>query len=116
LYPAIRNLLVQKEIGEKRAHWMTSLQEYDLDIKPSQIVGGQGLCKLMVDSVNPHDNEPVLPDETLFEETKIFCMQTVPNFWYNDIKFYLIHGTNPQHIDPKKRRALRLKSTPFSIN
>jgi hypothetical protein len=37
-YPAVRNLLVQKEIGEKRANWMTSLQEYDLEIIPTQIV------------------------------------------------------------------------------
>jgi hypothetical protein len=29
-YPAVRNLLVQKEMGEKRENWMTSLQEYDL--------------------------------------------------------------------------------------
>jgi hypothetical protein len=49
-YPAVRNLLVQKEIGEKRANWVTSLQEYDLEITPAQIVRGQGLCKLVVDS------------------------------------------------------------------
>jgi hypothetical protein len=34
-YPAVRNLLVQKELGEKRANWVTSLQEYDLEITPS---------------------------------------------------------------------------------
>jgi hypothetical protein len=45
-YPAVRNLLVQKELGEKRANWVTSLQEYDLEITPAQIVRGQGLCKL----------------------------------------------------------------------
>jgi hypothetical protein len=49
-YPAVRNLLVQKELGEKRANWVTSLQEYDLDITPAQIMRGQGLCKLVVDS------------------------------------------------------------------
>jgi hypothetical protein len=50
-YPVVRNLLVQKELGEKRENWMTSLQEYDLEIVPTQIVRGQGLCKLVVDSV-----------------------------------------------------------------
>jgi hypothetical protein len=50
LYPAVKNLLVQKELGEKRANWVTSLQEYDLEITPAQIVRGQGLCKLVVDS------------------------------------------------------------------
>jgi hypothetical protein len=53
-YPVVRNLLVQKELGEKRANWMTSLQEYDLKITPAQIVRGQGLCKLVVDSVEEH--------------------------------------------------------------
>jgi hypothetical protein len=41
---------VQKELGEKRANWVTSSQEYDLEITPAQIVRGQGLCKLVVDS------------------------------------------------------------------
>jgi hypothetical protein len=34
-YPAVRNLLVQKELGEKRANWVTSLQEFDLEITPT---------------------------------------------------------------------------------
>ena len=29
-YPTIRNMLVQKYLGEKRENWMMSLQEYDL--------------------------------------------------------------------------------------
>jgi hypothetical protein len=49
-YPTIRNLLVEKEMGEKRENWMTPLQEYDLEITHAQIVRGQGLCKLVVDS------------------------------------------------------------------
>jgi hypothetical protein len=33
---------------ERRGNWMTAIQEYDLDFKPSKIVRGQGLCKLAV--------------------------------------------------------------------
>jgi hypothetical protein len=44
-------MLVQKELGEKRENWMTSLQEYDIEITPAQIVRVQGLCKLVVDSI-----------------------------------------------------------------
>jgi hypothetical protein len=50
-YPVVRNLLVQKELGEKWAKWMTSLQYYDLKITLAQIFRGQGLCKLVADSV-----------------------------------------------------------------
>ena len=39
-YLAVRNLFVQKELGEIQAHWMTTLQEYDLEIKPTKKVWG----------------------------------------------------------------------------
>jgi hypothetical protein len=42
-YPAVRNLLIQKDLGEKRDNWITTLQEYDLEIKPAKIIRGQGL-------------------------------------------------------------------------
>jgi len=47
-FPAVRNLLVQKYVGEKRANWIISLQEYNLEIKPANIVRGQGFYKMLV--------------------------------------------------------------------
>ena len=65
-YPSIRNLLVQKYLGEKRAPWMTTLQEYDLEIKPSMIVKGQGLCKLDTKATHlPNNNSEDVIDEVL---------------------------------------------------
>ncbi|CAF4445048.1 unnamed protein product, partial [Adineta steineri] len=31
------------------------------------------------------------------------------NSLYNDLKYYLTHGSSPSHLDARKRRALRLK-------
>ena len=39
-YVTIRNVLIQKELGEKRAHQMTTLQEYDLEINLANMVKG----------------------------------------------------------------------------
>jgi hypothetical protein len=63
-YPTVRNLLVQKELGEKRVNWVTSLQEYDIEIIPTQIFRGQGLCKLVFDSAIGQQNETdmLIPD------------------------------------------------------
>ena len=47
----VKNLLVQKELGEKRAHSVTVLQEYDLEINPTKIVRGQGLRQLVTQSI-----------------------------------------------------------------
>ena len=46
-HPTIRSLFVQKGLGERRGNWVTSLQEYDLEFKPTTIIKGQGLCKLI---------------------------------------------------------------------
>ena len=65
-YSSVRYLLVQKDLGEKRAPWMTTLQEYDIEIKPSTIVKGQGLCKLAMEVAHiPNDKTETVIDEVL---------------------------------------------------
>ena len=49
-HPAVRSLFIQKELGERRGNWITNLQEYDLEFKPTSIAKGQGLCRLMAKS------------------------------------------------------------------
>jgi hypothetical protein len=99
-------------MGEKQANWATSLQEYDLKITLAQIVRGQGLCKLVVDSVQEQQSQT---DMLIEDQSPIYCVQNPTNYWYDNIKFYLIHGSTPHHLDPKKMRALRLNSAPFHL-
>ena len=55
-FSAVRQLLIQKEVGEK-ANWVTTLQEYDIDIKPAKIVRGQGFCRLLAGAHNILENQ-----------------------------------------------------------
>ena len=55
-HPAVRSLFKQKELGERRGNWVTTLQEYDLKFKPASIVKGHGLCKLMTESKDNEEN------------------------------------------------------------
>jgi hypothetical protein len=48
-------------------------------------------------------------------QNQICCAQNAASSWYDDIKFYIMHGSSPHHLDPKKRRALRLKSASFHL-
>lgn len=43
----VRNILVQKDVGERRENWVTSLQEYDIIMRPTYIVKGQGFCRML---------------------------------------------------------------------
>jgi hypothetical protein len=106
---------VQKELGEKRANWVTSLQEFDLEITPAQIVRGQGLCKLVVDSETEQKEDNDMSDLEQPDQNLICCTQNFVSPWYDDIRHYLQHGSAPRHLDPAKRRALRLKSASFHL-
>ena len=47
---------------------MTTLQEYNIDIKPSSVGRGQGICKLAIDLVHfPADNTDVNIDESFLK-------------------------------------------------
>ena len=88
-YPSIRNFLVQKDLGEKRAPWMTALQEYDLEIKPSTVVKGQGLCKLAAKAAHlPNNNSKAIIDEFLLTR-EIYLYPPPQDSWYTDIRTLL---------------------------
>jgi hypothetical protein len=108
-------LLILKELGDKQAKWMTTLQEYNLEIKPTKIVRGQGLCKLaanlegaQVSSQEGWENELEVSNEVQYVLAPTFS-------WYNDIKYYLNHCIAPQYLEPNKKKALRLKSIKYHL-
>lgn len=97
-FPAVQNLLVQKDLGEKRANWVTTLQEYHLEIKPSKIVRGKGLCKLIVegndDEMRAAEEEKLELEEGIFQAV-INIIEERQNSWYSDLKQLLITGAPP---------------------
>jgi hypothetical protein len=46
----VKEILVQPDSEGKRGKWITKLLEYNLVIKPTKLIKGQGLAKLLVDS------------------------------------------------------------------
>lgn len=115
---AVRNFLVQKDPGEKRANWVIALQEYDLEIKLSKIVRGQGLCKLVVegndDEMRAAEEEKLELEEGIFQAA-INIIEQRQDSWYSDLKQLLITGAPLEGLNPKQKRALRLKSEPYQL-
>eukprot|EP00253_Pinus_taeda_P009950 PITA_09950 len=86
-FPTVRNFLVQKDVGEKRANWITALQEYDLEIKPANIVGGQGFCKMLAGALQISENSS---EEVQICEVSLNDAES----WYADIIYFLKNGKN----------------------
>lgn len=107
-FPAVRNLLVQKDVGEKRANWITSLQEYNLEIKPSNIVRGQGFCKMLAGA----SQIPEVPSEEVqLYEVSLNSAESL----YADIIYYLKNGYALSHLDHTKKRDMRLKAKQYQL-
>ena len=79
------------------------MQEYNLQIKPAKLVKGQGLCKLTAESLDPQEEEEGCENEAGMLEREVLYILTSTNSWYNDLKYYLTHGSSPSHLDARKR-------------
>ena len=47
---AIKEILTQLDVDGRRGKWIAKLLEYDLEIKPTKLVRGRGLAKLMAEA------------------------------------------------------------------
>ena len=76
----VRSLFVQKELGERKGNWVTTLQEYDLEFKPVTIVKGKGLYKFMIESQDNEDND--WKNEVELHMVDVCILFTTPESWY----------------------------------
>jgi hypothetical protein len=48
---SVKDILVQPEIDGRRSKWIAKILEFDLEIRPTKLIKGQGLAK-MLDEAN----------------------------------------------------------------
>ena len=79
------------------------MQEYDLEINRAKLVKGQGLCKLIAEALDPQEEEEGWDNEADMMQREVLYIPTLIDSWYNDLKYYLTHGSIPSHLDARKR-------------
>ena len=47
---SVKDILVQLDNDGRRGRWLTKIQEFDLEIKPTKLIKGQGLAKILAES------------------------------------------------------------------
>lgn len=47
---AVKDILIQGDSEGKRRRWIAKIQEYDLDIRPTKMIKGQGLARILSES------------------------------------------------------------------
>ena len=101
----------------KRGKWIVVILEYDLEIKPTKLIKGQGLARLMAESnfevldINMVDD---LDDQEEFS-TPIFEDHFMNSSWYADILYVLINLNTPPSLSKTKAWFLKLKAVNYYI-
>jgi len=114
----VKDVLMQIDPEGRRGKWIEVMLEYDLEIKPTKLIKGQGLEKLMAES-NLHALDiniiaTMSDDEdggTLIQVSEMFLNSP----WYFDIVYVLQHLSPPPGMSRSKGRSLKLKSAKFCI-
>ena len=68
-----------------------------------------------MEALDPQENEEGWENEADMFEREVLYILALKNSWYNDLKYYLTHGSSPSHLDSQKKRALRLKYAQYQM-
>jgi hypothetical protein len=79
---------------------VSQIQEYDLEIKPSKIIKGKGLAKMLTEK-----NQEVI-DMGEREQINVMVREIENDEWYSDIIYYLKNITFLYHLVDHRRRSL----------
>jgi hypothetical protein len=122
---SVKDILVQADSDGKRGRWLAKIQEFDLEVKPTKLVKGQGLAKLLAESnfralgINNSQEEEEWVDvnelEDQITENRIEEKFTSSN-WYKDIVTYLLTLKCPSDLSPSKARTLKLHAIKYCIS
>ena len=83
---AVKGILTQPNPKGRREKWIVTLLEYDIEIKPTKLVKGQGLEKMMTDSNYESLQLNSLSSQSHQLDTGVEVMiDFVPSPWYSDI-------------------------------
>jgi hypothetical protein len=121
---SVKDILVQPDSDGRRGRWLAKIQEFDLEVKPTKLVKGQGLAKLLAESnfralgINHLQAYRDLPDIEEFDDqtpTTQIQEKFSSSAWYGDIVSYLLTLQCPSDMTPSKVRTLKLHAVKYCI-
>jgi hypothetical protein len=121
---SVKDILVQPDSDGRRGRWLAKIQEFDLEVKPTKLIKGQGLAKLLAESnLQALGINQLQEDESSLEINELdFATPTVEiedrfssSVWYHDIVSYLLTLQCPSELTPSKARTLKLHAIKYCI-
>jgi hypothetical protein len=113
----VKDILTQDNPDGRRGKWISVVLEYDIEIKPTKLIKGQGSAKLMAES-NFHAldiNFLAVVDEQGEHVTPHVKVVFLNSPWYGDLIFVLHNLQDPPGLTKTKARFIKLKALKYYI-
>eukprot|EP00253_Pinus_taeda_P009640 PITA_09640 len=121
---AVKDILVQGDNEGKRGRWIAKIQEYELEIKPTKLIKGQGLAKILSESNCQALGISMIIEEGRPEDHPSGIKMVEQNIYakykgsprYKNIVHYLLFLRCSLGLDRSKYRSLRLQAQKYIIS
>ena len=113
---SVKDILIQPDIDGRRGKWIAKILEFDLEIKPTKLIKGQGLAKLLAESNCRALGINFINEQA--ESSNRGSQSTVPLAectWYKDILYFLQELKPLDGLGKSKARALKLKVVRYCL-
>jgi hypothetical protein len=121
---SVRDILVQPDSDRKRGRWLAKIQEFDLEVKMTKLIKGQGLAKLLAESnfsaldincLQEGDGDTSLNELDEKTDPNKIEEKFISLGWYRDIVSYLLNLKFPNELSPSKCRTLKIHAVKYCI-
>ena len=124
---AIKDVLTQPDVDGRRAKWIAKLIEFNIELKPTKLVKGQGLTRLLAEencktldinlmcsiseSGQTKEEEAAGP-----ERNQILAENLASCNWYSAIVKFLLKLEIPPGLTQSQVRTVKLRATKYCIH
>ena len=123
---SVKDVLTQPDIDGKRAKWIAKFIEFNIEVKPTKLVKGQGLAKLMAEENCSLLDINCMGSNSGGEQTEEAAEEQEQNQslaenlatceWYSSVVHFLQKLEVPPGLSSSQARAIKLRSAKFCIN
>ena len=93
--------------------------EYDIDIKPTKLVKGHGLAKILADSncralgIYLVENQSMEEGLPVGENNEQIYEKYADSLWYNNLLYFLLYLQCPPDVTKSEFRSLNLRAMKY---
>jgi hypothetical protein len=117
----VKDILIQPDLDGRRSKWIAKILEFDLEIKPTKLIKGQGLAKLLAEANCQALGVSFINECLGIQQGRLSEIdpQREPPLaqcpWYKDVIYFLQELRPPDGLQRNKARALKLKVVRYCL-